>query len=403
MATMLRVSGEIMMLTFIVIAVALALWNACAIFLLYCRDDPRLTVTMLFALVGVVGFFRKSTTHPPVVRSTSTCFAALPVDVGQLVLNVAGLPSSGKIACTSRHWCETCRHWRRAMPHIIFTPAERKWVSDIMIAALVRDCPMLLRVDLTNCQKVGGASIRALAKACPLLEEVSLPGAEGVGSIFARKPERPVEEADLVQLANGCPSLRVISGACSTFGDNALIALGKCCTHLRVLTITRCPDVRATDVGLLSLAARCHELQRIDLTGGWSMSDDGTKGSLITDEGVAALARGCRQLTHVNLRCYVGLTDESVVILASCCRDLEELNVGDCHRLSDASLDSLAQHCEHLRRLQYAEEGVTAAAVDRLLARCTDLVNLGAGWLIYNDHHHDHHHTDSDPHHHIHS
>ena len=315
------------------------------------------------------------------------------MDVALVVLNMAGLRGSARLACTSRHWRQAAQHWRGCVLRVTFTYADIRRASDIAVCALARDCSALLRIDLAGSQLIGGASINALAASCPLLEEVQLPGIQELNSFFSWRitsQRELVKEENIVRLANGCPHLAVLRGPCSTFGDDALRALAQSCLQLRELTITPCPEMRVSDMGLVALAAHCHELRVLDLTGG--TSDEASKAYMVSDHGVMAIARGCTALERANFRCYAGLTDESITTLASCCSNLLELNVGGCGLLTDRSLDSL-QNCEHLRCLHYDEAGVTDAAVQRLLARCPHTVDLGLGLLVFNDpdHAHEHH------------
>ena len=94
------------------------------------------------------------------------------MDVALVVLNMAGLRGSARLACTSRHWRQAAQHWRGCVLRVTFTYADIRRASDIAVCALARDCSALLRIDLAGSQLIGGASINALAASCPLLEEV---------------------------------------------------------------------------------------------------------------------------------------------------------------------------------------------------------------------------------------
>lgn len=343
-----------------------------------------------FAVLGKAN--RKTETSSP---STFNGWESMCPDVACVLLSSRPRTFSAEsavLACTNWHWRRIVQQWRNyATNHTDVTFQQSARVDDSVLLAVARDAPMLRRLDLTVCSQVGGESLDAVGRGCPLLEELRLPASVSSASRFwSRRHPTPIEEGALVRLAHSCPRLKLLRGACGSFGDDALKALSQC-PCLCELKIAPCISVEVTDAGLAALGRACHELRLLDVTGG-RFSRRERSVFAVTDAGIHALASGCPALTNLNLGIYSDLTDGAIQSLASHCHCIAELDVMGCCRLTDLSLQLLGQHCgTRLRGLNLPCELITQRGIDTLTrTHAPQLVDLGMGLLIYDDPEHDH-------------
>jgi 16S rRNA A1518/A1519 N6-dimethyltransferase RsmA/KsgA/DIM1 with predicted DNA glycosylase/AP lyase activity len=59
------------------------------------------------------------------------------------------------------------------------------------------------------------------------------------------------------------------------------------------------------------------------------------------DSSVIEIAKGCSQLTSINLELCKQITDASVIEIAKRCSQLTSINLQYCHNITDASLNKL--------------------------------------------------------------
>jgi F-box/leucine-rich repeat protein 2/20 len=70
----------------------------------------------------------------------------------------------------------------------------------------------------------------------------------------------------------------------------------------------------------------------------------------ISDEGVAAIASGCRRLKVMNISYCESITDASLHSLALL-RDLVQRELRACSRVTSVGISYIAASCKHLREL----------------------------------------------------
>jgi F-box and leucine-rich repeat protein GRR1 len=63
----------------------------------------------------------------------------------------------------------------------------------------------------------------------------------------------------------------------------------------------------------------------------------------ITDTSVIEIAKGCPQLTSINLSRLLFITDASIIELAKECSQLASIDLHDCWNITDASLNALSE------------------------------------------------------------
>ena len=93
----------------------------------------------------------------------------------------------------------------------------------------------------------------------------------------------------------------------------------------------------------------------------------------VGDEGIAAIASGCRRLKVVNISYCSSITDASLHSLALL-RDLMQLELRACTRVTSIGISYIAASCRHLRELDVkrcsfvGDPGIIALALS-----CRDL------------------------------
>jgi F-box/leucine-rich repeat protein 2/20 len=70
----------------------------------------------------------------------------------------------------------------------------------------------------------------------------------------------------------------------------------------------------------------------------------------VSDEGIAAIASGCRRLKFVNISYCTSVTDASLHSLALL-RDLMQLELRACNQVTSVGISYIAASCKHLREL----------------------------------------------------
>eukprot|EP01062_Namystynia_karyoxenos_P017778 TRINITY_DN16580_c0_g1_i1.p1 TRINITY_DN16580_c0_g1~~TRINITY_DN16580_c0_g1_i1.p1 ORF type:complete len:1079 (+),score=323.79 TRINITY_DN16580_c0_g1_i1:136-3237(+) len=150
-----------------------------------------------------------------------------------------------------------------------------------------------------------------------------------------------VTDDGVAALAKGCPVLNVLNlDGAKEITDAAVQALcaADCHRTLRDLRLRGCKNI--TNAAAAALAAACPQLEHVDLSG---RADQHTKKLInpkVTDDGVAALAQGCKGLRTVHLptRC----TDVGLLQLAQL-RRLEMVSMKRCPDITAAGIHQLVR------------------------------------------------------------
>jgi F-box/leucine-rich repeat protein 2/20 len=106
----------------------------------------------------------------------------------------------------------------------------------------------------------------------------------------------------------------------------AVQCFARCCTLLRTLRLQECKNV--SDVGLLQVSNHCPALELLDI----SRSELAYK---VTDVAMLALGERCHQLTDVNLSGCSFLTDAGIDWLVVGCHLLTTLKLPGLYKLTD--------------------------------------------------------------------
>mmetsp|Transcript_96324 Transcript_96324/g.242670 ORF Transcript_96324/g.242670 Transcript_96324/m.242670 type:complete len:1035 (+) Transcript_96324:213-3317(+) len=258
-------------------------------------------------------------------------------------------------------------------------------LSDELGLEIGKRCPNLQVLNISSPRKLGEdcslspAGLSWIADGCSHLKAVSL-----------RKAEGAVSEDSLATLSRNCQDLVELdlsgcwdewSSPMYTVTDAVLQAATSCgMTKLEVLDLYM---TETSDLTLFALAATCPGLRRLDIS--TSASDVEGEGYLcprdaeartFTDEGLAALARGCHRLEWLNIHMCLRLTDKAIAALADHCRQLSYLDMSGANmdegyqaflvskgakpkpqmvgQYTDTSMLALKAACPALRRLNVA-------------------------------------------------
>ncbi|KAK4265168.1 hypothetical protein QN277_026254 [Acacia crassicarpa] len=228
----------------------------------------------------------------------------------------------------------------------------------------------LVSLTVTSCRGVTDASIGAIGRGCWNLKQMCL------------RKCCFVSDGGLVEFANAAGSLESLQleecnritqsgiiGAVSNFKTKLKsLSLVKCtgikdigcevsmlspCKSLRSLSIKNCPGFGSGSLAMMGKL--CPQLQNVDLTGLYG----------ITDAGFLPLLENCKAgLVSVNLTGCWNLTDNIISALAQLHGEtLEVLNIEGCRKITDASLAAIAHYCLSLSDLDVSKCAITDAGL----------------------------------------
>ncbi|MFS7996097.1 putative leucine-rich repeat domain superfamily [Helianthus anomalus] len=119
------------------------------------------------------------------------------------------------------------------------------------------------------------------------------------------------------------------------------------------------------DNGVETIANSCHDLEDLDLSKSFKLSD----------WSLYALAHGCQKLIKLNISGCSSFSDNALAYLSSYCRQLKVLNLCGCVKAApDKALKAIRYNCSQLQPLNLGwYEEVGDAGVTSLEYGCHDL------------------------------
>lgn len=202
------------------------------------------------------------------------------------------------------------------------------YVSNVCIEHAMTACPQLLRLGLAKCTWTDGQTLRYLGQNRSTNRTATTaqqPLSQWVSSIGTKKkrlngaaretlPGAPVQWLNLTQ--------------CRALCDASLQHLFQ---SLRALSLCGCTVL--TDVAARNVAENCPQLRLLDLS--WAG---------LTDAGLAAVLRGCRQLQFLGAAHCTQLTDAGIraVRPSAATAELHQLSLRSCTALTAATVTELA-------------------------------------------------------------
>ncbi|KAL4565834.1 hypothetical protein LXL04_029940 [Taraxacum kok-saghyz] len=192
-----------------------------------------------------------------------------------------------------------------------------------------------------------------------------------------------------------CSGLSHISFSwCKNNMNNLVLSFAPKFKNLRGL-ILRQDKPQLVDYAVETIANNCHELQEIDLSKSFKLTDRSLYAlahgcpnliklnisgcSAFSDTALAYLTGYCRKLKTLNLcGCVKAASDKALKAIGYNCGQLQSLNLGWCEEVTDAGVTSLANGCHGLRALDLCGcVLITDESVIALARNCLHLRSLG--------------------------
>jgi hypothetical protein len=253
-----------------------------------------------------------------------------------------------------------------------------KNVNDRAIFAVASACHSLREIDVSDCPYVTFQTLNVILGSLSELRTLNASGCEkNVELIVTRTLPKlqevlisdcDVDDATALSIASRCPNLRKLDVSGSTLiSSKAISALARC-SKLCSLSFG---DIGAHNGGAIN-----------NVEEGMDSDSDGDRSplGLITDKHIEILATGCTLLRDIEIIGCCSLTGSSVVHLLTLCANLQKLSLRSCDALTDCVLpkgggDSAMMF--GLTALELQNCGyVTNQAVRELVACCPWLSDL---------------------------
>lgn len=199
-------------------------------------------------------------------------------------------------------------------------------VTDTGMSALAENCRGLRSVWLRHSKNLTDIGITKLGECCPFLVEINIDFCAAT-------------DAGLIALAEGCPSMGYLGFARQQVTDMGLAKLAENCRELVSVQFKECKNL--TDIGLIKLAEYCPRLRSVHFS----------HCPNITDVSLCVLAQMCPSLCSVKGQ-RLGVSDAGVEALARFCRQLECCKIEHCSFVTDRGLEALLT-CTTLRSASF--------------------------------------------------
>ncbi|KAK9072194.1 hypothetical protein SSX86_008626 [Deinandra increscens subsp. villosa] len=180
------------------------------------------------------------------------------------------------------------------------------------------------------------------------------PKLKNLRGLILRQEKPQLFDNAVETIANNCHDLEDIDLSKSfKLSDRSLYALAHGCQNIIKLNISGCSSF--SDSALAYLSSRCRKLKILNLCGCVKAA---------SDNALKAIGYNCGQLQSLNLGWCEEVGDDGVTSLAYGCRDLRALDLCGCVLITDESVIALANNCLHLRSLGlYYCQNITDQAI----------------------------------------
>jgi hypothetical protein len=200
---------------------------------------------------------------------------------------------------------------------------------------LSRNVPVRLRLWVKTTRDYKNDSLPYVQSVYP--EHEHLPGRL---KLFDRWVDRDVETC-LEHVASKFPYLACFPNGCPLSVD-AWIRVLRVCPNLRHFSAAGVIEPGSQRL-IASVAELCPRLMSVEV-----------QRACATDECVALLAKGCRNLQDVSCVANDAITDASLISLATSCPRLRllKLSFRNCQGITDVGLEVIAKNCAHLNSVE---------------------------------------------------
>lgn len=260
-------------------------------------------------------------------------------------------------------------------------------ITDLTLSDIAKKCHQLQYLELLNCVNVTNRGIEQIASNCPNLEHLILRSCSGVGNSaiqeVARKCPRlisinlngcvQVTDIALQELELACPNLTNVALCdCNQLTDSALHYVGK---NTMALDMSNCEEI--SDKSLFSISKRCPNLRMLKLLG-----------HNLSDIGIVSLAKGCKDLSILELSNCSNVHNAAVHTLGRNCPRLEVLNLKSCRSIDDDAfdfqIDVNAEETTTTTTTKSKKPKIFSILRSLNLSRCTKVGDLGLSKLVTN-------------------
>ncbi|KAH7426609.1 hypothetical protein KP509_10G008500 [Ceratopteris richardii] len=224
---------------------------------------------------------------------------------------------------------------------------------------------------------LSGIKLGLIGKCCTKLEELSLSKCKGV------------QDSGLSGAVMGCPNLKNLDlTCCYEITDLSLSSIASCCKDLVTLKMESCNNF--SEHGLEELCKSCFLLEELDVTD--SNLNDACLMAIskfrnlkclklgicenIHDKGLSYIATNCLNLRELDLYRSIGISDEGIVAICGQCKRLTDLNMSYCTEITDRALFAVAQ-LKDLRTLELRGcTRLSALGLFSVATNCQSLLGL---------------------------
>ncbi|PON89023.1 F-box domain containing protein [Trema orientale] len=272
-------------------------------------------------------------------------------------------------------------HYGKAITNLTLTGLQNVSEKGFWVMGNAQGLQKLVSLTITSCRGTTDGSLEAMGKGCTNLKQMCLRkccfvsdnGLVAFAKVAASLESLQLEECNRVTqagivgaLSNCSTKLKSLTLVkCMGIKDiTSEVSMPSPCRSLRSLSIRDCPGFGS--VSLAMVGSLCPQLQHVDLSGLYG----------ITDAGFVPVLESCEEgLVSVNLSGCLNLTNEVVVALAKFHGGtLESLNLDGCRKITDASLAAIADDCLLLSDLDLSKCAISDSGISVL--SCAKQINL---------------------------
>ncbi|XP_010442620.1 PREDICTED: F-box protein At5g51380 [Camelina sativa] len=264
-----------------------------------------------------------------------------------------------------------CKRWLYLQGRRLKTMKVSNW-DFLMSGRLTSRFPKLTSVDLVNACLNPSRSSGILLCHKSILFHVSTDSSLDLDFVEENLLDCEMVDRGVRVLGRGsCDLLKLVVINATEMG---LLSLAEDCSDLQELELHKCSD------NLLRGIAACENLRALRLVG----IVDGLYSSSVSDIGLTILAQGCKRLVKLELSGCEGSFD-GVKAIGQCCEVLEELSICD-HRMDDGWIAALS-YFESLKRLRISScrKIDSSPGPEMLLGSCPALESLQLTRCCLND------------------
>ncbi|XP_022946703.1 EIN3-binding F-box protein 1-like [Cucurbita moschata] len=248
-------------------------------------------------------------------------------------------------------------------------------VTDLGLSAIANGCPSLRMLSLWNVSLVGDEGLFKIARECRLLEKLDL----------CHCPS--ISDKGLIAIAERCTNLTSLSiESCPKIGNEGLQAIGKLCSKLQTISIRDCPRVGDQGVSSLFASSSC-AITKVKI-----------QALNITDFSLAVIGHYGQAITHLTLSGLQNVSEKGFWVMGSArgLKKLTLLTIASCRGMTDVSLEAIGKGIANLKQMCIqkccfvSDNGLTAFAraagsLETLqLEECNRITLLGVGGALSN-------------------